>query len=525
MSEPAAKNEYLEQVKAKQEQLAVDLHARRARAQAPANAAAFIPEARPAGPRAAFALGARAGIDMEEPRAAVDIRITGWWRWRTVIVPPNAYVVHTRRGTKDPVTIGLGLSFAFDPYRDSFLVVPAAMQTILIHADCICRELQGLVVQGYVQWIVADFATAYRKLDFSDAVDPMRLVNLQLREQAEAAIKDKVATMSIDEVLSDKQPIIEELTTRLRAVAEGEGDSDKGLGLRIVTVQIKEAVVASTRVWENLQKPFRSERARVARLAELAAESEIRAKELQHAKAADTARLESENELGALRAAREGEAFDREQAEQARRHKVEQENRREETARALETERREKEGRRALQESEIDHARRIAEAQREARQSELLKEAELSIASAARQAEAARAEAERDKARLAAEAEVARQKQQQELARQEAAARARLALLELDRAAANRQAEAEVAVLAARQKALNDISPAQVQARLVEVLPGIVEKLPAPRELRVVQVGAEAGAPVAALSSLVAQLAAVLEAFRKPAAQQDSKAT
>ena len=73
----------------------------------------------------------------------------------------------------------------------------------------------------------------------------MRIVNVQLREQAEAAIKDKVATMAIDDILSDKQPIIEELTARLRAVAEGAG-------LRIITVQIKEAVVSSRAVWESL---------------------------------------------------------------------------------------------------------------------------------------------------------------------------------------------------------------------------------------------------------------------------------
>src|SRR6185312_15086292 len=113
-----------------------------------------------------------------------------------------------------------------------------------------------------------------RKLDFGGD-DPMRLVNLQLREQAEAAIKDKVATMGVRDVLSDKQPIIEELTARLRAVAEGEDNSDQGLGLRIVTVQIKEAVVSSSRLWENLQKPYRAEQARVARLAELQTEDAI----------------------------------------------------------------------------------------------------------------------------------------------------------------------------------------------------------------------------------------------------------
>ncbi|WP_405494100.1 SPFH domain-containing protein [Nocardia sp. NBC_00511] len=125
--------------------------------------------------------------------------------------------------------------------------MPGAIQTILINAYCICKELQGVLVQGYVQWIIDDFATAYRKLDFSDGEDPMRLVNVQLREQAEAAIKDKVSTMAVRDVLSDKQPIIEELTARLRTVAEGSDDArnDRGLGLNIVTVQIKEAVVSS----------------------------------------------------------------------------------------------------------------------------------------------------------------------------------------------------------------------------------------------------------------------------------------
>ncbi len=199
---------------------------------------------------------------------AVDVRITGFGPWRSVLVPPNAYVVHTRRGAPEPLHIGLGISFRYRPYSDTFLVVPAAMQTIVINASCICRERQGLLVQGYVQWVIDDFARAYKRLDFSDPVEPMKVVNVQLREQAEATIKDTVATMSIDDVLADKQPIIEELTRRLRTVAEG-GEGGDGLGLRIVTVQIKEAVVSSARLWNDLQGPFRAERRKLARLAEL----------------------------------------------------------------------------------------------------------------------------------------------------------------------------------------------------------------------------------------------------------------
>src|SRR5215469_14322800 len=228
----------MDEVMAKQQRVAIDLRAKRA-IQAPAPAALGMSPAQRmhAEDTGRFRLAEPLPTNEGPPAASVEVRITGWWRWRTVIVPPNAHVVHTRRGHPEPLHIGLGVSFRFNPAKDSFLVVPGTMQTILINAHCICRELQGLLVQGYVQWIVADFATAYKKLDFSDAEDPMRVVNVQLREQAEAAIKDKVATMGIDEVLSDKQPIIEELTARLRHVAEGEGDADKGLGLRIVTVQ------------------------------------------------------------------------------------------------------------------------------------------------------------------------------------------------------------------------------------------------------------------------------------------------
>src|SRR5690606_12219601 len=251
MATTPTRNTYLEQVVAKQEQLEQDLRSRSA--PAPGAAVASMPPPAPAG-AAPGRLSRRqrgpveAGQSQQTSSGAVNVRITGFWRWKTVLVPPNAFVVHTRRGRREPLHVGLGISFRYRPATDSFLVVPGAMQTILINAYCICRELQGVLVQAYVQWIIQDFAVAYKKLDFTDRADPMRLVNLQLKEQAEAAIKDKVATMGVRDVLSDKQPIIEELTARLRAVAEGEGEDDRGLGLRIVTVQIKEAVVSSSRL-------------------------------------------------------------------------------------------------------------------------------------------------------------------------------------------------------------------------------------------------------------------------------------
>ena len=41
--------------------------------------------------------GAAAVVEIADA-PAVEVRITGFGPWRSVLVPPNAYVVHTRRG-------------------------------------------------------------------------------------------------------------------------------------------------------------------------------------------------------------------------------------------------------------------------------------------------------------------------------------------------------------------------------------------------------------------------------------------
>lgn len=262
--------------------------------------------------------------DQTNTMAAVDVKITGWWKWKTVIVPPNAFVVHTRKGVNKPLHCGLGISFSYDSYKDAFLVVPAAMQTIIINANCICKERQGVMVQAYVQWVIDDFNKAYRKLDFSDNIDPMKITNTQLQQQAEATVKDTVAGMSIDDVLADKQPIIQELTRRLRGVAEGNKGED-GLGLRIVTVQIKESIVSSAKLWETLQRSFRSEREKEARLAEIMNESIVREKEHLETLKKEKLSFEKTSEMRRLKHQHEIETFNEEQEEYARRARLQAE--------------------------------------------------------------------------------------------------------------------------------------------------------------------------------------------------------
>ncbi|MBN2892403.1 MAG: hypothetical protein JXL97_11085 [Bacteroidales bacterium] len=221
--------------------------------------------------------------ELQLEKEPIKVRITGFGVWKRVIVPPNAYVIHTRIGKKEPITIGLGVSFRYNPNKDAYMVIPAAMQTIGVIANCISKEKQGINILAYLQWQINDFAKAYKKLDFSETRDPLGIVNAQLREQAEAAIKDKIATMSVEEVLTDKAPVIFELTERLKRVAEGdkiEGSNDSdGLGIKITTVQIREAIVSSETLWTDLQSPFRNEQRKKSRMSFLDTENEIEQKE------------------------------------------------------------------------------------------------------------------------------------------------------------------------------------------------------------------------------------------------------
>src|SRR5258707_12742434 len=96
--------------------------------------------------------GLKTSEELQLEKEPVRVRETGFWPFKRVIVPPNVYVVHTRIGRKAPVTIGLGLSFSYNPNTDAYLIVPAAMQTIGIVANGISREKQGINILAYVQW-------------------------------------------------------------------------------------------------------------------------------------------------------------------------------------------------------------------------------------------------------------------------------------------------------------------------------------------------------------------------------------
>ncbi len=483
--------------------------------------------------------------ELQLEKEPIRVRETGFWFWKRVIIPPNAYVVHTRMGREKPVTLGLGLSFRYNPDADAYLVVPAAMQTIGIVANGISKEKQGINILAYVQWQIADFSVAYRKLDFSDTRDPLGIVNAQLREQAEAAIKDKIATMSVEEVLTDKEPIIEELTTRLKTVAEGRQvglEDSEGLGIKIVTVQIKEAYVSSQKLWENLQSPFRNEKEQAARISLLYMQDEIRKKELENRRFAETGEAETTVEIERTKQTKQTEAFEIRAREEQTRLGREQEVRRNKTQLEEQTTilQRESEQKLATQKAEIEQAVNLAELRR--KQEEALERARLAAEEAARRKEfevvqalreleeqerlevaelaSVRQQIEREveKHRLAANLKQLEQEQtdvlaqrtlEAELTRRRLTRTGELELQEASNRVTMDLEERKAQIERLHQEIRNLMNDRDLSARFIRELPNIASNMPEIHELKMLQTGGEDGFDM--MTAFLARMLAVAE--------------
>ena len=428
--------------------------------------------------------------ELQLEKEPLQVRETGVWFWRRIIAPPNAYVVHTRMGNVK--TIGLGTSFRYNANTDAYLIVPAAMQTIGVVANCISKEKQGINVLAYVQWQIDDFSVAYRKLDISDSRDPLGIVNAQLGEQTEAAIKDKISTMSVEEVLTDKAPVIEELTTRLKAVAEGRQQGtevSEGLGIKIVTVQIKEAFVSSQKLWEDLQAPFRHEKERTARISYLSSQDEIRKKEMETKQARQIREAETQVEIERTIQTKETEAAELRLSQESLRFSRSQEAEREKIELEADTQL-------AKQVSEQRISTQTKRLQIEEEIEALQEETRLGQAKLA--AEEERVEQEKTLKNLQATLSTQIQEQTDALALQKLAgdlARKRdesehqfeqqAKKDELD--LARRTREIEIARL--QQEVQNLINDRDLTLRLIEKLPELAEQMPEIQELKVLQTG------------------------------------
>jgi hypothetical protein len=363
--------------------------------------------------------------------------------------------------------------------------------------------------------------------------------------------------MSVEEVLTDKEPIIEELTTRLKAVAEGRlqngrtpgaADTGEGLGIKIVTVQIKEALVSSQRLWEHLQAPFRYEQEKKARISYLLAQDEIRQKELENRQVAETSEAETMVAIERIKQGKQTEALEIKLNEESTRFTREQETTREKVQLEEQTTvtRRESEQRLQVQAAQAQQELRLATLRRQ--QEEALEQARLNAESSTRQkslqveqalqelaeeTRLAEARLQADQERLERETTLKKlesdfklQVQQQEdvlkeqtltatLSRQRQENLTRLELEEATNRVKLALTEREIEFSRLEQEIRNLTGNNDLASRLIERLPELAAQMPEIQELRVLQTG-DGHAAADTLAAFVAKMLAMAETLGVP---------
>lgn len=405
-------------------------------------------------------------------------------RWGIVAAKPSEYLVHMRRGRIRRRSTGQGASCFKLPW-DSVAVIPTTINRLQFTADQVTLEKVGMRVTGLAVYRIVEPEIAFRMLNFSYAERASQKLAEIMREMFVGATRRHVANLRVEDVMTRrKDAIAGELLAELAPVLAGHGTVDDstamGWGVVLDTVEIQDVRVLSDEVFANMQATYRAELAARAREAELEREALVAARETEHARTLERARLEAEAERRRLRAAAESRSTEIEVAEESKRAALRAEAERA----AIEHERAEKIARLQAEAAvKAEEAERLEQARRAAleRQARLLeaqqqldaREHATALSRQQQQAERRDAQAAADRSHTDAAAE--------------AEAQLRRRQLELDRLTG----ELDNALALARRQVEDTVSPERIQLELVtRALPAMAEAFAQQiGELRVTQIG------------------------------------
>lgn len=405
-------------------------------------------------------------------------------RWGIVAAKPSEYLVHMRRGRIRRRSTGQGASCLKLPW-DSVAVIPTTINRLQFTADQVTLEKVGMRVTGLAVYRIVEPEIAFRMLNFSYAERASQKLAEIMREMFVGATRRHVANLRVEDVMTRrKDAIAGELLAELAPVLAGRGQVDDstamGWGVVLDTVEIQDVRVLSEEVFANMQATYRAELAARAREAQLEREALVAARETEHARALEKARLEAEAERRLLRAAAESRSTEIELAEEGKRAALRGKAEHE----AIERQRAETIARLQAEAAvKAEEAERLEQARHAAleRQARLLEaqqqlDAREHATALARQQQ----QAERRPAQAAAD-------QAHEEALAEAQAQLRRRQLELDRLAG----ELDNALALARRRVEDTVSPERIQLELVtRALPAMAEAFAQQiGELRLTQIG------------------------------------
>lgn len=146
---------------------------------------------------------------------------------------------------------GPGISALVLPVIDRWEVVPCSSNRITFCAEQITAENQGVRVNGFAIWKISDPEKAGQCYDFDDERAAVTALGENLRDVVESAIRHRVANMPMEEVLRKRGSIILQLKEETAYMASQ-------WGVLVETVEIREVLILSETLFEQMQADFRN---------------------------------------------------------------------------------------------------------------------------------------------------------------------------------------------------------------------------------------------------------------------------
>lgn len=198
---------------------------------------------------------------------------------------------------------------------------PSSLQKVNFKAQQVTTEMQGVEVEGFAIWGVyrkdqGPFK-AYSNLNGMGA-EGRGQASTNLANMAESILRSQVATMTIEDVLTQRKNMRAKLTSEMMEVVQG-------WGIWLETVELTDVRISSDAVFKNMQSKFREEARRVAERTRLKAQEDIEAARLDTELRIDKSKAEAAKERAVYELQQQVTASEEKAAAEVRQHALDME--------------------------------------------------------------------------------------------------------------------------------------------------------------------------------------------------------
>jgi len=185
------------------------------------------------------------------------------------IFDPNIFYVHLRKGKAKKQ--GEGGMVIRVPFLDRILAVDRTVQQLNISAESVLsKEKQKIRLSAVLQWQADNAIATINNVTWKEI--PNRLTAI-----IESVIRTACAQLSVEEILEERQLIIEAIKKELIDIVSE-------WGLKVVTVELVDVVVVNESFLRDMSKPREAEMHRLAQIALIEADQATGTRDIERSK-------------------------------------------------------------------------------------------------------------------------------------------------------------------------------------------------------------------------------------------------